>query len=111
VNEVRTTLRDDLIAARALIDTPEKWRKGEAAYWSAPFCALGACSHVASGGNVFEPRRMNGMRRALRMSLPDGPGEEEFDFPTTRFNDDPDTTHADVLALFDRAIASAESSS
>ncbi|MEL6388391.1 MAG: hypothetical protein AAFR00_13655 [Pseudomonadota bacterium] len=24
------------------------------------------------------------------------------------FNDDPDTTHADILALFDRAIAAAE---
>lgn len=110
VNEVRTTLRDDLIAAKALIDTPEKWRKGENAYWYEPFCVLGACREVSYDRGGLPD--MQGMRKALRLALPpEYRNDEIFDYPTTRFNDDPDTTHADVMALFDRAIASAESSS
>lgn len=87
--------RDDLIAAKALIDTPEKWCKGTMQIVrSVPpynsYCAVGACRSFAASD-------------ALTEELPEG-----F-YMLSVYNDHPTTTHADVLALFDRAIASTSS--
>jgi len=91
-----TTVKDNLIAARALIDTPERWIKGESRIGDC-FCALGAIGVVSGPG--AEPGLWNGCHEALAHAVPNG------DLYVARFNDDPDTTHADILALFDRAIA------
>lgn len=101
------TLHDDLVAAKALIDTPEKWGKGEHAYYTAPFCVLGACRAVAS--KAPEDDRLTPMRKALRHALPPDfrDDSEIFDYATTRFNDAQVTTHTDAMSLFDRAIAAA----
>ena len=94
-----------LIAARALIATPESWIKGRSAQdangvpagpfdeGACKFCTVGAMT-CASGQTLTEARAS-----ILRAHLP-----KPFD-NLVNFNDHPDTTHADVLALFDRAIA------
>ena len=85
------TLGDKLIAAKALIATPEKWGKGKYKH-DGRRCALIAIDHGGAGyaGHM-----------ALREALPG-------DFACIlAFNDHPDTTHADIMALFDRAIAAA----
>ena len=86
-------LKDDLIAAKALIDTPEKWGKGNGRVSpQAPrLCVLGAC------------RRDADVAHALADALPNDWGGHLVH----QFNDHPSTTHADIMALFDRAIAKA----
>jgi hypothetical protein len=98
--------------ARKLIESPKSWiqgsfvgkRKGVQCY-----CGLGALATAA--GITAQPQH-----------LPDGKFPREYYtahsllntaagpayFPS--FNDDEDTTHADVLAAFDRAIALAKTS-
>lgn len=100
------TVAEDLRAAKALIDTPEKWahssraRKQEG---GASLCALDAMYEVCPSG-------IGGASRALRDAIPD-----YFRFnphsalaKLAQFNDAPNTTHADIMALFDRAITTAE---
>ena len=103
MNELET-----LIAARALIASPESWIKDNSAQdangvpvgtfyeGACKFCTVGAIT-CASGETLTETRAS-----ILRAHLP-----KPFD-NLVNFNDHPDTTHADVLALFDRAIASEE---
>lgn len=111
------TLKDDLIAAKALIDTPEKWCQGLDGYTSneaVPLCAHGACFRraVLADNDAVE----YALRSALRAALPLVSANVRAtrtreDFGTVpEFNDHPATTHADVMALFDRAIASASPS-
>jgi hypothetical protein len=108
--------------AREKINTPDKWTKGvyaraadggdaenldwdevdENAMWRSDpvcFCALGAIGARENGPDYYSDEVFN----ALRLALPN-PYEE-----TATFNDAPETTHADIMALFDRAIAAAES--
>lgn len=87
------TVRDDLIAARALIDTEAKWCKGECI--DGHYTALRALRKVTAG----DFRRYYDARTALEYEIPASVAFVTF------FNDHPDTTHADVMALFDRAIA------
>lgn len=92
------SLADELRAAKALIDTPEKWIKGEYAR-NGCFCALGAAFEAAG----WEGWKLGSdIEGALDAELPDG-----FD-SVPQFNDHPATTHADIMSLFDRAIAAAE---
>ncbi|HYD06522.1 MAG TPA: hypothetical protein VEC60_12395 [Reyranella sp.] len=95
-------LRDDLIAARALIDTPEKWGKGsDISPANGRYCAAVACNDFRSPAAMFDllfealPERFQQRGGLIRVGA-------VFDF-----NDHPTTTHADVLALFDRAIQAA----
>lgn len=89
------TVRENLIAAKARIDTPEKWAKGSGSYMpenvTDPVCVLGACHQSRSEDEAVE---------FLRGHIP-----AIFNRSFIRFNDHPVTTHADVMALFDRAIA------
>lgn len=100
------TTAEALAAGRKLIDTPEKWCKGSYAMTkrrravgpleptAACFCAAGACLVVT--GDLW-----NAAREALDRQV-----SEHFCGGTaTTFNDHHLTTHADVMALFDRAIA------
>lgn len=93
-----TVLRD-LIAARALIDAPEKWTQCGLFEQNGCFCVMGATAKAITGN----PRRVGGYRvevtaMTLKKSL-------TGDWPhLAAFNDHPSTTHADIMALFDRAI-------
>lgn len=103
---------ETLVKARELLSDPEKWAKEDFAYTAdeAPvhpldpaatcFCLLGALERVT--------RNRDGLayldaRQAIRGMLP---GEHDC---VPEFNDDPDTTHADVLAVLDKAIAARRS--
>ncbi len=85
---------ETLVAARALIADPSKWAKKASS--GDAHCAGLAC-FTAGGADGGSP----GDRAwdFLETFVPDG-----LCLPT--YNDAPATTHADVLALFDRAIAS-----
>lgn len=97
-----TSVRDNLIAARALIDTPEKWHKGSIGK-GACLCAAGAVCKAVNWNYLTGDRlRRLPEMRALFDRLPTG----FYDVPV--FNDDPNTTHADIMTLFDRAIAALE---
>lgn len=102
------TAADQLRAAKALIDSPEKWIKGRFAVdklglttsYDDPratcFCAVGACRRYCFRGDLDEALPESFVALGKKAS------------PVVEFNDHPDTTHADVMALFDRAIALAE---
>jgi len=80
--------------ARRLIESPEKWCKGQYVN-DGRMCVLAAVQHCDWG------RPRDGWETAalrLHELLPKG-----MTLPV--FNDMPRTTHADVLALLDRAIA------
>ena len=98
--------------ARALIETPDKWVRGAFARdadgfpvkhlsdAACKFCARGAFLRAANASvldnhpaEIFLDRAHSGKRRSY-VSL----------------NDAEETTHADILALFDRAIEKAEAS-
>jgi hypothetical protein len=95
-----------LRAARAKIATPERWTKGQFArdatgYWvsydnsdAVGWCAEGAVYAVLLG-HVKADDLFVFLDRASGGNTP-------------FFNDAPSTTHADVMAMFDRAIALAE---
>ena len=93
--EVSPSVRDVLIDAKAQIENPENWRQGEFGFSTNATCAFGA---VVRGAN-----RLNASKdvfHAVSASI-DGAAHGSV----IRFNDS--HTHAEVLALFDRAIASA----
>jgi len=99
---MRMSVRDDLIAARALIDTPEKWHRGSMASFDGKcLCAMGAIRNVLRAQGYTHWISRTPLYQNLRAALPRGFNQ----VPT--FNDDPSTTHADIMALFDRAIAAA----
>ncbi len=76
-----------LLKAAKLIDTPEKWYQGE---YTSPCgtkrCALGAL--IAAGGTTFDG--------TLNAAV--------SPFQIWEFNDDPNTTHGDVMMAFAMAI-------
>ncbi|MDE2104466.1 MAG: hypothetical protein KGL39_44940 [Patescibacteria group bacterium] len=85
--------------AMALIDTPDKWIKFHFQK-DGRFCADGAIVRFIRWPGID----------AAREFLKNGIGDK-FGSMTdriTRFNDAPTTTHADVMAAFQRAIAAAE---
>jgi hypothetical protein len=89
-----------LRAARAYISDPEHWYKGGYGYRGRS-CALGACIRMSKHS---WPEAQGALNRAV----PDWwrvVSEETCRNPITTYNDRPQTTHADILALFDRAIA------
>ena len=90
------SVKENLIAAKALIDTPAKWGKG---CDRVCFCALDAASAI--------PDAYIGVRDALKLALPADfePDQSNWNHDVAQFNDEPGTTHADIMALFDRAIA------
>lgn len=99
------TVKENLIAAKALIDTPEKWGKGAFEVSPGCLCAFGAIARALDPDIDFECDGVGISRedRALAQALPDGWMKTVGMIDS--FNDHPDTTHADIMALFDRAIA------
>ena len=102
-----TSVRENLIAAKALIDTPEKWGKG---YGITPptncLCAESACAEAAGSLQLLKMLSWEALEAAL--PEPWRTRSIEEDMAAHHFNDHPDTTHADIMALFDRAIAAQE---
>lgn len=101
-------LARDLRAAKALIDTPEKWTQRAHARTvegyscdsddpkATSFCSLGAIYRTVP---VSEYSREDCLRGALR----------PYAGNIAHFNDN--NTHADVMAAWDKAIADAEAES
>lgn len=106
---MKATVKENLIAARALIDTPEKWIKGEFGDMvSGCYCSIGAVAAVL--GISGEETELNSKEAgALARAMPGGWGEDGICVPD--FNDADATTHADIMALFDRAIAAQDGAS
>lgn len=86
------TVKENLIAAKALIDTPDKWIK-HAFERDGCFCAVGAVRTVQKAETG---RALDALYEAA---------DELCGRGVMRFNDAENTTHADIMALFDRAIA------
>ena len=103
------SLRDDLIAAKALIDTPDKWRRGwtDAKHrWVGPLAIIDALIIATNA----RPYAAFPLADALHEALPDpfntfgqssAQAKCEYELKGT-------VNHADVMSLFDRAIASAQ---
>jgi hypothetical protein len=106
---------DVLKAARARIEKPEHWTQGAFAR-----NALGrnvhpthpsACCFCVEGAVRYADMRLPGSQRgAARTQLDTTAYEISGNCYAAAFNDAPSTTHADVLALFDRAIEREEGS-
>ncbi len=108
---------EQLRAAKALIDTPDKWTKGVDAAGPAGkeidenseeavcFCANGAILYAAC-----EPEHVKTCAAFLEAAVPArfDPDPSTWDSGFVQYNDHPATTHADIMALFDRAIALAD---
>lgn len=94
------TVKDNLIAAKALIDTPEKWGKEDYEPRPGCFCLAGALAKTFDLPAEPATCESGPEYRALYAQVPRGPWTGPVNF-----NDHPDTTHADIMALFDRAIA------
>lgn len=90
---------DDLRAARAAIAAPGLWCKN--AYEDGGRCCAIRALEVATCRLLGDAAFWRA-RQALRHALPEG-----F-LSVIAYNDAPTTTHADILALFDRAIAEEE---
>lgn len=94
------TVKDNLIAAKALIDSPEKWGKG----W--PVAGGAMCIYMATTTSTEETADCGEAEDALRSVCVERVGHDRL----SHFNDAPETTHADVMDLFDRAIAAQDGS-
>ena len=91
------TMRHDLTAAKSLIDTPEKWCKGGLRQGNR-LTALGALNDACN------PMTLRAVYPLITALLPEG-----FNRPggIKAYNDAQATIHADIMALFDRAIDAA----
>lgn len=102
-----------LIAAKALIDSPEKWAQGSSAKDAqgfivalhspdaVSFCSLGAVGKLCSGSGYLDDETYEASRKYLR----DACGTRLV----TSYNDAPNRTHAEVMQMFDKAIQLAQS--
>lgn len=92
------TAVDILRDAKALISDPEKWVKGHYGDCeTGEFCSFGAMDQAergSAGAWLLADLTLDRAARAINPEFKD----------YIAFNDHPDTTHADVMALFDRAI-------
>lgn len=95
------TVKKSLAAAKALIDTPEKWAQHSYQTGMGCMCVIGALAK-ALGHNPLNdtPPDLGAPERAL-----DKAAREVGFGNAVHLNDDLRTTHADIMALFDRAIA------
>lgn len=110
------TPAEQLRAAKALIDTPERWTKGKNARGvhggvTDPTGKDAVC-RCSNGAIVCSTQRWNSsLGRKLDAAVPkafSGYAENGFAARFVQYNDHPDTTHADIMKLFDDAIALAE---
>jgi hypothetical protein len=101
------SVKDDLIAAKALIDTPEKWFPGWLNGVSPERFDVGQAVLVATAARD-RPALFNALD-ALDSAVPDF--DPEYRNALRRYvqwMDESKPDHADIMALFDRAINAAE---
>lgn len=102
----------DLYTVRGMLSDPKRWTKGASARnkyrhrvsptspSAVKWCLEGAVNRSSAGAPSVASRRAFWVRRYLIEATPVRP----WLCGIAWFNDDPETTHADVLALIDRAI-------
>lgn len=95
------TLKDDLIAARALIQNPDDWKHGYDLR-DGSMCALRAIEAITGKTAYHEIPAYAALCRALPKGWVKKYGRESVGV----YNDQ--SAHSDVLALFDRAINACE---
>lgn len=111
------TPKELLIKARGLIADPNYWMKGELDDGLGCFCTLGSIYRILEDTYEYPANPGCSIIRdtaveALAKNIPKE--HEEGKEPTYEadmvadYNDDGKTTHTDIMALFDRAIASLE---
>lgn len=104
---------DVLKAARDIISTPDKWTQRSYARAAdnypvavgmkdaCKFCALGAVLKVSertyAGPDDFAP-----------MAILEGVAHQYHDMSVVGYNDSPNTSHQDIMELYDRAIQEAQ---
>lgn len=98
------SVKDILIATKALIDTPEKWLQCSSHYRTADghdsYCITGALSACAG-------RHEDWVRSWL--AITDTLQKDNLGaYSIVSYNDHPSTTHKDVMSLLDRTIAKVE---
>lgn len=90
---------------RTYLTLPEHWRQGWYGEPEGPCCLLGAMTLVVSNGETTWFEDIEYYARVLvaagHLEVPRGFSRVGY----ADFNDDPQTTHEDVLALLDDAIA------
>lgn len=100
-----------LVKAREWLSDPDHWQKGSYGYYGpnsdeplTSTCAVGALAMAAG----IEPNKISDRTSAYRLLKAALPGSYIFhSLEVPNFNDASLTKHADVLALFDRAISKA----
>lgn len=102
------TVKENLIAAKALIDTPAKWLKDDREYEDS-CCAIVAVNRAfGTGGGWTDDPEAGAAHQALFDQMPKEWRPElhgNIAECVGDYNDAPETTHADIMALYDRAIA------
>jgi hypothetical protein len=108
------SVKETLVAARAVIEDPARWNKnglyaaderGESAPVGSEravcFCIFGAIAKAEGMHEGFQYSSAPGayVKQAVR---------DVSELEVTEYNDARSTTHADVLAVFDRAIEAAQ---
>lgn len=91
------SVRENLIKAKALIESPDKWGRGEYVQ-NGCFCAIGALAETMKLDPVSSNLTMSKEYKALLDAVPDPR------YGIWGFNDDPATKHADIMDLYQRAI-------
>lgn len=102
---------DVLMQARAKIEKRENWIKGRFAADKAGFEVFsdepGACRFCAIGSLLATPcsqEEYEEARNFLFVAMEER-DRRAYGYSLAGYNDDPKTTHEDILNLFDRAIA------
>jgi hypothetical protein len=112
------TPKEFLIDARNRIANPENWTKGTGARddqgmrvpiaMGTRFCAMGSLWRCELGDTNHSERLLNGGNYSQELLDAADLLYEANGGSVPKFNDHPDTTHADILNLYDKAIALAE---
>lgn len=103
-------VKDVLVEARALVE--QGWAKGYYTDGLGSYCVAGAINLAAgemrdlNGAIVYAPHNMATKKLALIARLTACDHLPQPFESLQIFNDDPDTTKADVLAVLEKAIAS-----
>ena len=95
---------DTLRKAKALISDPINWNRDGCYFKGADESSACMCIYGALGTSMV----VDAGKAHLDDEILNSTCREMYGMSTTDFNDHPDTTHADIMALFDRAIELAE---
>lgn len=104
------SVRENLIAAKALIADPSRWAAADrdrVVNGGSCLCALDAVAEIV--GNDWDHDGAD-ERTALHLSIPSEfrISTQSLLHPVAQFNDCISTTHQDMMFLFDRAIEASE---